>query len=184
MMAYGYKSGIGTSSRIVSKQQGGYTIGCLVVPNCGRKGDLILNGTPVTKLLNLPSISSPEPPHVEGGSIVTTIATNAPLSSRQLSRMARRAVVGIGRTGSVVSHGSGDFVIAFSTANREQEKNESIVFNRTQIKEKMLNPYFSAVVETTEEAILNALFMATTQIGRDNHIGKALPVNELARFYQ
>ena len=117
MMAYGYKSGIGTASRKMAPKQGGYIIGSLVVPNCGRKGDLIINGTQINQMLTQPSSDSRTLHSPEGGSIVVIIATNAPLSSRQLVRLAHRAVIGIGRTGSVVSHGRGDFVIAFSTAH-------------------------------------------------------------------
>ena len=180
MMAYGYKSGIGTASRKLSTNHGGYIIGSLVVPNCGRKGDLIINGTPITQVLGQSASNSQTLLSPEGGSIVVIIATNAPLSSRQLSRLAHRAVIGIGRTGSVVSHGSGDFVIAFSTAHHERQDTSSLLINRTQLKEKLLTPLFGAVVETTEEAILNALFMATTLTGRDNHVGEALPIDGIA----
>jgi D-aminopeptidase len=180
MMAFGYKSGIGTASRVLPEKQGGYIVGSLVVPNCGRKGDLILNGTPITNLLNHKSTSSTNPPRVEGGSIVVIVATNAPLSSRQLGRLARRAVIGIGRTGSVVSHGSGDFVIAFSTAHREHVELSKVTIERTQLREGLLTAYFGAVVESTEEAIVNALCMATHMKGRDNHIGEPLPIDKLA----
>ena len=179
MMAFGYKSGVGTSSRILPEKQGGYLVGCLAIPNCGRKGDLILNGSPITKLLGQSSNSIDDSSRVEGGSIVVIIATNAPLSSRQLGRLARRAVIGIGRTGSVVSHGSGDFVIALSTANREPRKTADVTFKRTQLRERLLTAYFGAVVEATEEAIVNALCMAKHMKGRDNHIGEPLPIDEL-----
>ncbi|MFW9934868.1 MAG: P1 family peptidase, partial [Candidatus Thorarchaeota archaeon] len=182
MMAYGYKSGVGTASRVLPEKQGGYIVGSLVVPNCGRKGELILNGSPITKLLKQASSASSDHPRVEGGSIVVIIATNAPLSSRQLGRIARRAVIGIGRTGSVVSHGSGDFVIAFSTAHREPEETSLVTIERTQLHESVLTAYFGAVVEVTEEAIVNALFMATNMKGRDNHIGESLPIEELPPF--
>ncbi len=178
MMAYGYKSGIGTASRILSPKHGGFIVGSLVVPNCGRQGDLIVDGVRFTNLQK--EETNPDRGSVEGGSIIVVVATDAPLSSRQLQRLARRAVIGIGRTGSVVSHGSGDFVIAFSTASQEEQTTESLVVNRTQLKESLLTPFFGAVVETTEEAILNALFMATTLTGRDNHIGEALPMHELS----
>ena len=179
MMAYGYKSGIGTASRVLPEKQGGYFVGSLVVPNCGRKGDLIINGTPITKLVKQSSSSEEDSHPVEGGSIIVIIATNAPLSSRQLGRMARRAVIGIGRTGSVVSHGSGDFVIAFSTAHRESFEASKTTIERTQLREGLLTAYFGAVVEATEEAIVNALCMATYMKGRDDHIGEPLPVDEL-----
>lgn len=182
MMAYGYKSGVGTASRVLPEKQGGYYVGCLAVPNCGRKGDLILNGTPIKKLLSQ-SLSSIDDSHrVEGGSIIVIIATNAPLSSRQLGRMARRAVIGIGRTGSVVSHGSGDFVIAFSTAYRELDEPSKVTVKRTQLRERLLTAYFGATVEITEEAIVNALCMATKMKGRDNHVGEPLPVGEVFPF--
>ncbi len=182
MTAFGYKSGIGTASRALPEKQGGYIIGSLVVPNCGRKGDLVLNGTPITKILKESPTSSPDQAPSEGGSIVVIIATNAPLSSRQLSRIARRAVIGIGRTGSVVSHGSGDFVIAFSTAYRENQETTSLTVERTQLQERWLTSYFGAVAEVTEEAIVNALSMATTMTGRDNHTANALPIGEIAQF--
>ncbi|MFX1565181.1 MAG: P1 family peptidase [Promethearchaeota archaeon] len=182
MMAYGFKSGIGSASRVLPEKQGGYTLGCLVVPNCGREGDLILNGTPITRILNNPH-STPSFPRSEGGSIIIVIATDAPLSSRQLTRIARRGVIGIGRTGSIVSHGSGDFVIAFSTAYQEKEEAKPLVVDRRQLRETYLTPFFGAVVETTEEAILNALFMATTMTGRDNHVGNALPISKVAPFW-
>ena len=179
MMAYGYKSGIGTASRVLPEKQGGYIVGSLAIPNCGRKGDLILNGSPITKLLGQTSNPVNDSPRIEGGSIVVIIATNAPLSSRQLGRLARRAVIGIGRTGSVVSHGSGDFVIAFSTAYRELVNTSDVTFKRTQLRDGLLTAYFGAVVEATEEAIVNALCMATHMRGRDNHVGEPLPIDEL-----
>ena len=182
MMAYGYKSGVGTASRVLPEKQGGYFVGSLAIPNCGREGDLILNGSPITKLLGQSSSSGNDSPRIEGGSIVVIIATNAPLSSRQLGRLARRAVIGIGRTGSVVSHGSGDFVIAFSTAYRETAKTSDVTSERTQLREKLLTAYFGAVVEATEEAIVNALCMATHMKGRDNHVGEPLPIDVL--FHQ
>jgi D-aminopeptidase len=179
MMAFGFKSGIGTASRVLTEKHGGYRIGCLAVPNCGRKGDFILNGNPITQILKEPLNSSPIPTSSEGGSIVVIVATDAPLSSRQLGRIARRAVIGIGRTGSIVSHGSGDFVIAFSTAHREIFENSSLTVERTQLEEKQLTPYFGATVEATEEAIVNALCMAATMTGRDNRLVKALPIDEI-----
>ncbi|MFX1510692.1 MAG: P1 family peptidase [Promethearchaeota archaeon] len=179
MMAYGYKSGIGTASRIIPEKQGGYSIGSLVVPNCGRKGDLILNGRPITELLKETQSSTDESPHIHGGSIIVIIATNAPLSSRQLGRLARRATIGIGRTGSVVSHGSGDFVIAFSTAHRDPLKASMVLSKRAQLREGLLTAYFGGVIEATEEAIINALCMATYMKGRDDHFGKPLPTDEL-----
>ncbi len=182
MMAFGYKSGIGTASRELPDKHGGFTIGGLVVPNCGRKGDLIIKGIPITQILD--ELQQPSPTSLltsEGGSIIVILATNAPLTSRQLTRIARRAVIGIGRTGSVVSHGSGDFVIAFSTAYRDQTNKQDLVVRRTQLLDRRLTPFFGAAIEVTEEAILNALCMATRMIGRDNNIAEPLPLEKINR---
>jgi len=183
MMAYGYKSGVGTASRRLPERHGGYTLGCLVVPNCGRHGDLIMAGIPIGRLLTSPSGKhSPTITPSQGGSIIVVLATDAPLSSRQLERVARRAVIGIGRTGSVVSHGSGDFVITFSTAHREKRFNRAPIVKREQLQDRRLTPLFAAAVEATEEAILNALCMATTMTGRDGRVAEALPLEEVRRL--
>lgn len=185
MMAYGYKSGIGTASRVLPSKYGGYTIGCLVVPNCGRQGDLVIAGKPVGRLLEAQSRTtrSPPPKIPEGGSIIVILATDAPLSSRQLARVARRAVIGIGRTGSVVSHGSGDFVIAFSNTHRESRATKAITITRKQVLDSRLTPFFSGVIEATEESIVNALCMATSMDGRDNHVAEALPLDKVTQLF-
>jgi len=182
VMALGFKSGIGTASRMLPAKSGGYHLGCLVVPNFGQRGNLIMGGLPVGQYLEgtRPSSSAAI---MEKGSIVTVLATDAPLTSRQLGRVARRAVIGIGRTGSVVSHGSGDFVIAFSTAYRDRRKAEELTVQREQLRDEHMTPLFGAVVEATEEAILNALCMATDMEGRDGHVAEALPLDEVARFF-
>jgi D-aminopeptidase len=185
MMAFGYKSGIGTASRVLPPKVGNFTVGCLVVPNFGRQGDLILNGVPSGRIFPpFPQTAPQHPTQSEGGSIVVVLGTNAPLTSRQLSRLARRAVIGIGRTGSVVSHGSGDFVLAFSTAFQDSERRDELVVQRTHLREKKLTAFFGAVVEVTEEAILNALTMATPMVGRDDHKADALPLEGIAQFFQ
>jgi D-aminopeptidase len=177
MMAFGYKSGIGTASRELPDKYGGFTIGGLVVPNCGRKGDLIIKGIPITQILNEPQQpTTTQQPTPEGGSIIVILATNAPLTSRQLTRVARRAVIGIGRTGSIVSHGSGDFVIVFSTAYRERTSKRDLVVRRTHLLDRRLTSLFGAAIEVTEEAILNALCMATRMVGRDNRVAESLPL--------
>ena len=183
MMAFGYKSGIGTASRELPDKHGGFIIGCLVVPNCGRKGDLIIKGIPITQILDEPQqpITTPHSTP-DGGSIIVILATNAPLTSRQLQRVARRAVIGIGRTGSVVSHGSGDFVIAFSTAYRDQTNKQDLVVRRPQLLDRMLTPLFGAAIEVTEEAILNGLCMATRMVGRDNHVAESLPLESIRKL--
>jgi D-aminopeptidase len=180
--ALGFKSGIGTASRSLPAKCGGYHLGCLVVPNFGQHGSLIMGGIPVGEYLQGTRQARSVPPP-EKGSIVTVLATNAPLTSRQLGRLARRAVIGIGRTGSVVSHGSGDFVIAFSTAYRERRKAEGLTVQREQLRDEHMTPLFAAVVEATEEAILNALCMATDMEGRDGHAAEALPLDKVAKFF-
>ena len=185
MMAFGYKSGVGTASRVLPDKLGAFIVGCLAIPNFGRQGDLILNGIPSERIITRLRQNTPQ--HAadhDGGSIIVVLGTNAPLTSRQLARLARRAVIGIGRTGSVVSHGSGDFVIAFSTAFHDSRKSEELLVRRTQLQDKNLTSAFGAVVEATEEAILNALTMATPMIGRDNHEAQALPLDRITEFFQ
>lgn len=179
--ALGFKSGIGTASRALPARFGGYHLGCLVVPNFGQRGSLTMAGIPVGQYLEETRLGSTLP-LPEKGSIVTVLATDAPLTSRQLGRVARRAVIGIGRTGSVVSHGSGDFVIAFSTAYRDQRKASGLTVRREQLRDEHLTPLFGAAVESTEEAILNALCMATDMEGRDGHVVDALPLDKVSEL--
>jgi len=182
MMALGFKSGIGTASRVLSSRFGGYCLGCLVVPNFGQSGSLVMGGVPVGRYLEKARLES-SVLLSEKGSIVTVLATDAPLTSRQLGRVARRAVIGIGRTGSVVSHGSGDFVIAFSTAYRERRGAKELTVQREQLRDEHMTPLFGALVEATEEAILNALCMATRMEGRDGHVAEALPLEAVSQFF-
>jgi D-aminopeptidase len=181
LTAFGYKSGIGTASRVITMKSGEYTIGCLVTPNFGRRGSLIMGGIPIGHLLEDDDNVTVEAnsTHLGGGSIIVILATNAPLSSRQLSRIARRAVIGIGRTGSIISHGSGDFVIAFSNAYREKRSLSDSIIQREQFRDQLLTPFFSAAIEVTEEAVLNGLCMATSMVGRDDNFVEALPLEEV-----
>jgi D-aminopeptidase len=184
MMAYGYKSGVGTASRKIPLKQDEFTIGCLVVPNCGRRGTLVMGGLPVGRLLEekVPTEDT-QPAVFLGGSIIVVLATDAPLTSRQLQRLARRAVIGIGRTGSVVSHGSGDFVFAFSTAYRDKRSKNQTIIDRPYFQDQFLTPLFAGVIEATEEAILNALCMATKMVGRDGHVAEALPLSKVSQLF-
>lgn len=182
MTAYGFKSGVGTASRRLATKQGSYTVGCLAVPNCGRRGDLIMGGVPIGRLIKESKTTTLERSRSEDGSIVVVLGTDAPLSSRQLGRIARRAVVGVGRTGSVVSHGSGDFVIAFNTTPRETHKAKERSFHKEQLYDHRLTPLFGAAVEATEEAILNALCMATSMTGRDGNFAPELPLDRVKQI--
>ena len=178
-IAFGWKGGIGTSSRRLPAEQGGYTIGVLVQTNFG--GNLTIAGVPVWRELQ-PQISrgatKQEKRNSADGSCMIVVATDAPLDARQLHRLAKRATFGLARTGSSGSNGSGDFVIAFSTTNRiaANEKSGAAV---QLLPEDALSPLFESVIEATEEAIDNSLLRATTVRGRDGHVGEAIPVAKL-----
>lgn len=178
---YGWKGGIGTASRMASAEPGGWTVGALVQTNFGRAEELIFAGIPVGEWLRPPSQEQPSPP--ERGSVMVILATDAPLDSRQLHRLCVRAGAGLARTGSHIGHGSGDFVIAFSTARRIQHWPESLTETASILADegRAMAGLFPAVVEAVEEAVLNSLCAATTTTGRDSHIRFALPVEKIPR---
>ncbi|TKB94287.1 MAG: P1 family peptidase [Nitrospira sp.] len=180
MVSYGFKGGIGTSSRKLSEKEGGYTIGVLVNANHGRRLELLIAGVPVGKLYEPPpQMSDLLSPGQSEGSIIVIIATDAPLDSRQLTRLAKRAALGLARTGSTARHSSGDFMLAFSTANVIPHYPKEPTYQLTHLADSHLNPLISATVEATEEAILNALTMATTVTGRDGHRIEAIDLGRL-----
>ncbi len=172
MISYGFKGGIGTSSRKV-KAGADYTVGVLVNANHGRRSELMMGGVPVGKLYGGAESKAPE------GSIIIIIATDAPLDARQLKRLAKRAAMGLARTGSTVRHGSGDFILAFSTATVIPHYPEQPTFPITAFADTHLNPLFTATVEATNEAILNALTMATSIVGRDDNKAEAIELRRL-----
>ena len=180
MVSYGFKGGIGTSSRRVSETEGGYTVGVLVNANHGRRPELVVGGVPVGRLYEaaLPVAQALSPGQSEG-SIIVIIATDAPLDGRQLTRLAKRAALGLARTGSTARHGSGDFMLAFSTANVIPHYPTDRTYTFTQLADTHMNPLITATVEATEEAILNALTMATTVVGRDGHRVEAISLAKL-----
>lgn len=178
MSAFELKGGIGSSSRITPKQQGGYTVGALVLSNFGLLPDLIIDGVPVGRHLSEQMGSKAG----GDGSIIIIIATDAPVTSRQLKRMAKRATHGLARTGSISSHGSGDIVIAFSTAGRVPHYREDVRAPAGQVFEEDLTWLFRATAESTEEAILNSLFRAETVVGRDGNKRIALPLDQTRRI--
>jgi D-aminopeptidase len=175
MVSYGFKGGIGTSSRKLPSEDGGYTIGVLVNANHGRREELMVAGVPVGRLYKGEERASLG----AEGSIIVIIATDAPLDSRQLGRLARRAALGLARTGSTARHGSGDFMLAFSTGNTIPHYLKEHTFAMTHLSDAHINPLLSATVEATEEAILNALTMATTTVGRDGHRAEAISLTKL-----
>ncbi len=180
MVSYGFKGGIGTSSRRLLEIEGGYTIGVLVNANHGRRPELIVGGMPVGRLYEVvPPVAQAFSPGQSEGSIIVIIATDAPLDGRQLTRLAKRAALGLARTGSTARHGSGDFMLAFSTANTIPHYPKEPTFQQLHLADTYLNPLITATVEATEEAILNALTMATTMVGRDSHRIEAISLAKL-----
>jgi D-aminopeptidase len=182
-VAFGFKGGIGTSSRLIPPDvgaSGGCTVGVLVQSNFG--GVLTINGAPVGRELGKYYLK--DQLESADGSIMIIVATDAPLDARQLNRLAARATFGLARTGSSGGHGSGDYAIAFTTANRIRPR-ESIRTTRT-LSDDSMSPLFQAVIEATEEAIYNSLFKAATTTGRDGHRVAALPIEstvEILRRY-
>lgn len=181
--ALGFKGGIGTSSRRINIGDATFVVGVLVQSNHG--GSLTIKGIPVGKVLRKEEIK-----REESGSIMVIIATNVPLSNRQLTRVAKRGTLGLTRGGWTAGHGSGDYLIAFSTSFRRKEWSSDVTAAREMIlkNERSLTPLFQATAEATEEAVLNSLFKATTMEGRDGHFRMGLPIDRvlqiLKKFHQ
>jgi D-aminopeptidase len=180
MVSFGFKGGIGSASRKLPDHEGGYTVGVLVNANHGRKPELIVAGVPVGRLYDTsPAATTTGEPGQSEGSIIIIVATDAPLDARQLSRLAKRAALGLARTGSTARHGSGDFILAFSTANIIPHYPDQPTYPLTHLADTHMNPLIAATVEATEEAIVNALTMATTIVGRDGHRVEAISLTRL-----
>jgi D-aminopeptidase len=172
MVCYEWKGGIGTASRKLDEGEGGYTVGVLVQANFGLRHQLRIAGLPVGRELREGLVYSKEQ-----GSIIVVVATDAPLLPHQLERLARRAALGIARTGSVAGNGSGDLLLAFSTAEPEAPAPGSGLRERRTafLRNEVMGPLFEATVGATEEAVVNALVAARTMRGRDAHEVLALP---------
>lgn len=177
MVAFDFKAGIGTASRVLPPESGGYTLGVLVLANFGHRRCLQLAGCPVGDLVT-DKMPDPHP----DGSIVAVVATDAPLYSLQLKRLAKRAALGIGRVGSFASHISGEFCLAFSNSVLIPRKAAGLTFQLELLRDEHLDPLFEAVIEATEEAILNSLSKATDMRGRDDHMVYALPIDRLVEL--
>ncbi|HBP88378.1 MAG TPA: aminopeptidase, partial [Nitrospiraceae bacterium] len=192
----------GTASRVLPSEEGGYRVGVLVNANHGRRHELTISGVPVGQVYNtnLATGSTKEPEkstvaargelpaefpqrRQDSGSIIIIIATDAPLDARQLSRLSRRATIGLARTGSISHHGSGDFILAFSTGNVIPHYPEVPTFSMIHLADTHINPLFQATVEATEEAILNALLQATTVTGRDGRRVEAISIERLRSIF-
>ncbi len=176
---FGWKGGIGTASRVLPQKAGGFTIGALVQTNYGRPEQLVIAGVPIGRHLHPPDYQ----PRREGGSVMIILATDAPLESRQLERLCRRATFGLARSGSICHGVSGDFVIAFSTGYRVLDQPTELLTTRPAFYLQPVMHLFSlAVIEAVEEAIYNSMLTATTTVGRDGHTRYALPVEEVTRL--
>ncbi len=170
-----YKGGIGSASRRLKAEHGGWTIGALVLSNFGWREHLTIAGVPVGRELIALEKARETLPKGGGGSIVMVLATDAPLSSRQLGRVARRAFLGLARIGSFSSDGSGDIAVAFSTSSRVPYEAPPEPLREVRLHNAKMNPIFLAAVEATEEAIVDSLFTATTVVGRDGNTSPELP---------
>ena len=189
MICYGFKGGIGTSSRRVPESAGSYTVGVLVQANFGRRPELTVAGVPVgreiadlTPEINREGGAAKDINVDHEGSVIVVVATDAPLSSRQLERLAQRAALGLARTGSTSGNTSGDIFVAFSTGNTVPQSSDSRTLSATFVSPEStatLNPLFQAVVEATEESVLNALMKAETMTGINGNKVHALPYDRL-----
>jgi D-aminopeptidase len=180
MICFEFKGGTGTSSRLLPEKFGGYTVGVLVQANFGRRFQLMVAGVPVGQEITEDAhFTNGENPLREQGSIIIIVATDAPLLPHQLKRMAKRASMGLARTGSIAGNGSGDIFLAFSTANPGVARPSEGVANLRTISNEQMDPLFMATVYATEEAIINALVAADTMTGKAGLTIPALPHNRL-----
>ena len=177
-VCFGFKGGIGSSSRVLPGSLGGYTVGVLVQTNFG--GGLQIDGVPVGEELGKFSFSRNVNRGADGSCMIV-VATDAPLDARNLERLAKRAIMGLARTGGIASNGSGDYVVAFSVApeNLKGSSGRSSIISGEFLRNNSVSPLFLAVIEATEEAIINSLFAAETMSGRDGHKVEELPVDEV-----
>jgi D-aminopeptidase len=185
MICHGFKGGIGTSSRRLDEDAGGWTIGVLVQANHGRRGRLTIDGAPVGS--EIPTQEVPDPyetltiPWTATSSIIAIVATDAPLLPAQCRRLAQRAAIGVARTGGLGENYSGDIFLAFSTGNPglHDRRGEDGVLSARMLPNEAMNPLFEAVADATEEAIVNALCAATTTTGIDGRTAYAIPIDRL-----
>jgi D-aminopeptidase len=175
-VCFGWKGGIGTASRVIPEELGGFVLGALVQSNFGSSRDLTVLGVPIGR-----SLMPEHPPELSSGSVMVVLATDAPLDSSQLRRLCVRASAGLARSGAIFSHGSGDFVIAFKAAESPSPEPDQSRNHRTD-DPRLLNALFRAVVETVEESVLNSLTCAETVTGRDLHLAQVLPIDRLTEL--
>ena len=180
MICHGFKGGIGTSSRVLPSALGGYTVGALVQANHGARARLVIDGVPIGRMLDGREVPVPGVVRNQGsGSIITVIATDAPLLPHQCRAVAARAALGIGRVGGVGECWSGDLSIAFATGNGHLNIDRPVDLEPatvTLVNAEVLSAVYAATVDATEEAIVNSLFAAETMVGRDGNTAHALPI--------
>ncbi|MHB8418304.1 MAG: DmpA family aminopeptidase [Myxococcales bacterium] len=183
MITCDFKGGIGTSSRKLPEVLGGYTLGVLVMSNFGLMHNLRVSGLPVGEML-ADRFSGLPRREDNYGSIIAIVATDAPLQSHQLNRLAKRVSLGIGRAGSFAAHGSGEIIVCFSTANRIPRRTQKMVYRIKVLLDRRLDALYEAVIECTEEAILNSLCMARDMEGINGHVCPALPLDIVKQYVQ
>jgi D-aminopeptidase len=181
MVTCDFKGGIGTSSRRVPADVGHYTLGVLVQSNFGVMRSLVVSGAPVGEILE-PRFGSSERRLHNAGSIICVVATDAPLLSSQITRLCKRAALGIGRVGSFAAHGSGEIIVGFSTANQVPRHSTGMTTKLEVLLDVACDGLYEAVVECTEEAIVNALCASDSMYGQANHFAPALPLPELGEI--
>ncbi|ABR48049.1 peptidase S58, DmpA [Alkaliphilus metalliredigens QYMF] len=172
MTAYGLKGGIGSASRRIRLSDREYTVGVLVLSNFGKLENLLLDGRKIGKWIDQKQKigeTQKQQETEDKGSVIIVLATDAPLSDRQLNRISKRVTVGLARTGSEIGHGSGDIVIAFSTKNLIAHESAKIVTKIECLAEEKLNEFFSGTIEAVEESVINSMITAETTVGRNQH---------------
>ncbi len=174
MRSYGFKAGIGTASRVVKVADQSYTLGVLVNANGGRRHQLRIDGVPVGE-----KITDLTPERHRDGSFIIVIATDAPLAHRQLLRLARRATHGLARTGTPSTVSSGEFVVAFSTANMVPSSSDASLLSVKMLRNNRMDVFYQGVIEATEEAVINAMTMAVTTAGKNGNVVHAIPLDRL-----
>jgi D-aminopeptidase len=195
MICHRFKGGIGTSSRRLPAEEGSFTVGALVQANYGRRERLAIDGVPVGREIGLDEVPSDReemaasPADADAGSIIVVLATDAPLLPHQCERLAQRAGLGVARTGGAGEHSSGDLFIAFATGNRglvAEDRAGGRPFTREvrALDDAWISPLFWAAIESTEEAIVNALVAAETMTGQGGHVAHRLPHDRLVEVWQ
>jgi len=179
MICYGFKGGSGTASRVVEFAGRAYRVGAFVQSNFGRREQLTIGGVAVGAALK---DWQPDPRPAEAGSIIAIVATDAPLLSHQLKRLARRIGLGVGRAGAISGHGSGDIFLAFSTANAQALDDSEQLARAEFVPDPHLNPFFEAVIQAIDEAVIDSMIANETMQGCDDHVVHALPHGEVRRL--